>query len=306
MRLTSTSIAPSRARALRALLQTPKLECILEAHNAASALLVEQSEVSGIWASSLTLSCANGYRDNNTLCMSQVLDILESMTERTTKPILFDADTGYGDFAHTEVLARRLSARKIAGMCIEDKRLPKRNSFVESPAQQLADVDEFCGKLQAAREASQDDDFVIIARTEALIVGAGLEEALMRADRYVEAGADALLIHSKASDFEEISAFLARWRCERDTPIVCVPTTYSSTPTARMEAEGVSMVIWANYMLRAAVAAMRQVAQHISQTGSAQGLEAQLMLASVKDLFELQDNAGLLANEARFGAHKNQ
>jgi phosphoenolpyruvate phosphomutase len=288
----------SASAALRALLTSPTLSCLLEAYNAASALLVERAQVAGIWASSLTISCANGYRDNNTLSMSQVLDLLESITERTTKPLLFDGDTGYGDFAHVELLTRRLCARGVAGLCMEDKQLPKRNSFVESPSQQLATIKGFCGKLQAAREAATDDDFVLVARTEALIVGAGLDEALERAHAYIDAGADAILIHSKQASFEQIAQFLARW--ERRAPIVCVPTTYSQTPVEVMEEAGVSVAIWANYMLRAAITAMRQVAQHVGQHRTITGFD-ELALSSVADLFELQDNAGLLQNEGRFG-----
>ena len=294
---------PTPAGALRALLEQPGLSCLLEAHNTASALLAQGAGVPGIWASSLTISCASGYRDNNTMSMSHVLDLLEAMTARVSAPVLFDGDTGYGDFAHVELLVQRLCARRVAGVCLEDKLLPKRNSFVESPAQQLARAEELCGKLRAARAACADPSFVLVARTEALIVGAGLDEALRRAHAYIDAGADAILVHSKAPDFSEIEAFMTRW--EQRAPVVCVPTTYSTTPLAKMEEAGVSLVIWANYMLRAAIGAMRQVAAHVAAHGTVLGMDEAapgLALASVRELLELQDNDGLLRDELRYGA----
>ncbi len=284
-------------RRLRALLESPRTEYILEAHNALSATIAEASGAPGLWASSLTLSAAYGMRDNSEMTMTQVLDVLESMTARVEAPILFDGDTGYGQFSHFQQLVKKLCAREVGGVCIEDKVFPKTNSFLQSEQQQLAPVDEFCGKIRAGKDAQVDSDFVIAARTEALITGLGMSEALDRAEQYAEAGADAILVHSKAHTFAQVQEFLSKWK--RNEPIICVPTTYYSTPTEAFQQAGVSLVIWANHLLRAAVTAMQDVAQQIAGAGTARGVEDQI--ASVKELFRLQDTEGLTESERVYG-----
>lgn len=286
----------SNAQKLRALLDSPHVEQILEAHNALSATLVEEAGVPGLWASSLTLSCAAGMRDNSELTMTEVLDVLESITAKVSIPILFDGDTGYGQFSHFQQLVRKLCLRQVGGVCIEDKVFPKTNSFLRSEGQVLAPVEEFAGKIRAGKDAQTDPDFVVAARTESLIVGLDMSEALDRAERYVEAGADAILIHSKARTFSEVRDFMSRW--QRDTPVICVPTTYYSTPIGAFQQAGLSLVIWANHMLRAAIGAMQQTANHIGETGTARDLEDTIV--SVKEVFRLQDADGLLEAEKRY------
>jgi len=283
------SPAPSNARKLRDLLESPRVEQILEAHNALSATIVEEAGIPGLWASSLTLSCAAGMRDNSELTMTEVLDVLESITAKVSIPVLFDGDTGYGQFSHFQQLVRKLCLRRVGGVCIEDKVFPKTNSFLRSESQVLAPVEEFAGKIRAGKDAQTDPDFVVAARTEALIVGLDVAEAVERAERYVDAGADAILIHSKARHFGEVRDFMERWR--RPTPVICVPTTYYSTPIEAFEDAGVSLVIWANHMLRAAIGAMQNVANHIGETGTARALEDTIV--SVKEVFRLQDAEGL-------------
>ena len=285
--------ARSNSRKLRDLLESPRVEQILEAHNALSATIVEEAGIPGLWASSLTLSCAAGLRDNSELTMTEVLDVLESITAKVAIPILFDGDTGYGQFSHFQQLVRRLCLRQVGGVCIEDKVFPKTNSFLRSESQSLAPVDEFVGKIRAGKDAQTDPDFVIAARTEALIVGLDMSEAIDRAERYAEAGADAILIHSKARTFAEVREFMARWK--RPTPVICVPTTYYSTPIEAFQQAGVSLVIWANHMLRAAIGAMQSVANRIGESGTARDLED--AIASVKEVFRLQDADGLLEGE---------
>ncbi len=290
---TTKPAARTHARKLRDLLDSPKVEQILEAHNALSATIVEEAGIPGLWASSLTLSCADGLRDNSELTMTEVLDVLESITAKVSIPILFDGDTGYGQFSHFQQLVRKLCLRQVGGVCIEDKVFPKTNSFLRSEAQALAPVEEFAGKIRAGKDAQSSDDFVIAARTESLIVGLDMSEALDRAERYVEAGADAILIHSKARSFSEVREFMSRW--ERATPVICVPTTYYSTPIEAFQQAGISLVIWANHMLRASIGAMQDVANHIGEKGTARDLEDSI--ASVKEVFRLQDADGLLEGE---------
>jgi phosphoenolpyruvate phosphomutase len=300
-RETFTSGDPGARRAtpaarLRELLASPRPEYLLEAHNALSAKIAEEAGMAGLWVSSLTLSASYGLRDNSEITMTQALDVLESMSARVQIPILFDGDTGYGEFRHFQLLVERLERRGIAGVCIEDKQFPKTNSFLRSEAQELAAADEFCAKLRAGADARRDADFAIIARTEALITGLGLREAIARAERYAEAGADAILVHSKASTFAEVQAFVAAFRGR--VPVVCVPTTYYGTPHELFERAGISLVIWANHLMRAGVAAMQRVAQRLAAGRSAREVEDEI--APVAELFRLQDEPGLAVRGQRY------
>lgn len=283
----------SNSQKLRALLSSPRVEQILEAHNALSATIVEEAGIPGLWASSLTLSASAGLRDNSELTMTEVLEVLESITAKVEIPILFDGDTGYGQFSHFQQLVRKLCMRRVGGVCIEDKVFPKTNSFLRSEGQELAPTEEFAGKIRAGKDAQTDPDFVVAARTEALIVGLDTSAAIERAERYVEAGADAVLVHSKQRNFAEVQDFMAKWSGR--APVIIVPTTYYATPLEVFEKSGISLVIWANHMLRAGIGAMQHVAQRIGQTGSARDLEDSI--APVKEVFRLQDADGLLEAE---------
>ena len=286
-------VLESNSKKLRDLLESPRVEQILEAHNSLSATIVEEAGIPGLWASSLTLSCAAGLRDNSELTMTEVLDVLETMTARARIPILFDGDTGYGQFSHFQQLVRKLCLRRVGGVCIEDKVFPKTNSFLRSEGQSLAPIEEFAGKIRAGKDAQTDPDFVVAARTEALIVGLDTAAAIERAERYVDAGADAILIHSKERTFSQVQDFMSKWSGR--APVICVPTTYYSTPMAAFEQAGISLVIWANHMLRAGIGAMQKVANEIGATGTARDLED--AIAPVKEVFRLQDADGLLAGE---------
>ncbi len=280
----------------RRLLNSPRLEFVLEAHNGLSARIVEEAGFAGIWASGLAMSAALGVRDNNEASWTQVLEIVEFMSDATAIPILLDADTGYGNFNNVRRLVRKLEQRQVAAMCLEDKLFPKTNSFIHSEAQPLADVAEFCGKIKAAKDTQQDRDFSIVARTEALVTGHGMDEALRRAEAFHAAGADAILIHSKRTAADEIVQFMGRWskRC----PVVIVPTTYSRTPTEVFDKLGVSLVIWANHLVRSCITAMRRTAQRVQQQRSVAALEGEV--ATVRDVFRLQDAEELEMAEAKY------
>lgn len=289
------SAAPSKAARFREMLQSSEMEFIMEAHNGLSARICEETGFNGIWASGLSISAALGVRDNNEASWTQVLEVLEFMSDATSIPILVDGDTGYGNFNNMRRLVQKLEQRGIAGVCIEDKLFPKTNSFLGAN-QPLADIDEFCGKLKAGKDSQMDDDFSIIARIEALISGWGLDEALKRADAYHNAGADAVLIHSKISSPNEILDFCKEWdnRC----PVVIVPTMYYATPTDRFRDVGVSLVIWANHNMRIAIQAMRDVSKQIYEEQTLVNIEGQL--PTVKDVFDLVGNAELSAAEKRY------
>ncbi len=285
----------SRPAALRALLHAPELHFLMEAHSGLSAKIVEEAGFSGIWASGLSMSAMLGLRDSNEASWTQVLDLLEYMADATTLPILVDGDTGYGNFNNVRRLVRKLGERGIAGVCIEDKLFPKTNSFV-GEMQPLADVAEFCGRIRAGKDAQTSDAFCLIARTEALISGRGMDEAVRRAEAYHAAGADAILIHSKKATAGEITAFTERWqnRC----PVVIVPTMYHATPTEVFRRAGVSVVIWANHLLRSSLTAMRQTARQIAQDESLREVEGRV--ASVADIFRLVGNDELDAASKRY------
>ena len=156
---------------LRRMLESSALEFILEAHNGISARIVEEAGFKGIWASGLALSAQFGVRDNNEASWTQVVDMVEFMADVTHIPILLDGDTGYGNFNNLRRLVRKLEQRGVAGVCIEDKLFPKTNSFIDGERQELADIDEFCGKIAAGKDSQSDDDFCVVARIEAYIAG---------------------------------------------------------------------------------------------------------------------------------------
>jgi phosphoenolpyruvate phosphomutase len=267
----------------------------MEAHDGLSAKIVQEAGFQGIWASGLTVSAALGVRDSNEASWTQVLEVLEFMADATDIPILVDGDTGYGNFNNVRRVVRKLCDRGIAGVCIEDKLFPKTNSFI-GDGQPLADIDEFCGKIKAGKDSQSDEDFSVVARVEALISGRGMAEALKRAGAYHEAGADAILIHSKQSSADEILTFANEWgnRC----PVVIVPTTYYDTPTDHYRDSRISLIIWANHNLRAAITAMRETSSRILREESLVGIEQEV--ASVKDVFELAGNAELATAEKRY------
>ena len=285
----------SRFARLREALTGPRLSFLMEAHNGLSAKIVEEAGFEAIWASGLTISASLGLRDSNEASWTQVLDVLEYMADAASAPILVDGDTGYGNFNNVRRLVRKLGERGVAGVCIEDKLFPKTNSFV-GEGQPLADIDEFCGRLRAAKDSQVDGDFTVVARTEALISGRGMDEALKRAEAYRQAGADAILIHSKLATAVEILEFAERW--DRRAPLVIVPTMYYATPTEAYRRAGINAVIWANHLLRSSISAMRATAAQIHEDEGL--LEVEGRIASVKDVFALTANAELEAAERRY------
>lgn len=281
---------------LKNLINSGKLEFIMEAHNGLSAKIVEETGFGGIWASGLTISASLGVRDNNEASWTQVLDVLEFMSDSTTIPILLDGDTGYGNFNNVRRLVRKLEQRNIAGVCLEDKLFPKTNSFIGGETQPLADIEEFCGKIKAAKDAQQDPDFIVVARTEAFIAGWGLNEALRRAESYRLAGADAILVHSKKNDFSEIEAFMKEW--DNRHPVIIVPTKYYSTPTDKFQDVEISMVIWANHTLRSAIGAMQKTTKQIFVDNSLINVEDKIV--SVSEVFRLQGADELIDAEKKY------
>ncbi|HXS27510.1 MAG TPA: phosphoenolpyruvate mutase [Steroidobacteraceae bacterium] len=291
--------APTHSAALRAMLVSSRLAFLMEAHNGLSARIVREAGFQGIWASGLSIAAQFGVRDNNEASWTQVVEVLEFMADAADLPILLDGDTGYGNFNNLRRLVRKLEQRGIAGVCIEDKQFPKTNSFLNGGRQPLADVGEFCGKIAAGKDTQLDRDFSIVARVEALIAGWGIDEALRRAEAYHRAGADAILIHSKRSKADEILAFAREWAGR--APLVIVPTRYYSTPTEVFRKAGISVVIWANHMLRSSAAAMQSVAREVFVSETVVNVEDRIV--PVEEVFRLQDADEYSAAERVYLAH---
>jgi phosphoenolpyruvate phosphomutase len=280
----------------RHLLKAKRLEFLMEAHNGLSATIVEEAGFKGIWASGLSISAALGVRDNNEASWTQVLEVVEFMSDATSIPILLDGDTGFGNFNNARRLVQKLEQRGCAAVCIEDKLFPKTNSFIDGEKQALADVDEFAGKIKSMKDAQSDADFCVVARLEGFIAGWGLDEMLRRAEAYRAAGADGLLIHSKKKTPDQVLAFAKAWRSK--CPLVAVPTTYYSTPVELFEQAGFNLIIWANHNCRAAISAMQKVANTIFQERSLLSIEDKI--APVKEVFRLQRADELAAAEERY------
>jgi phosphoenolpyruvate phosphomutase len=278
------------------LLHTDKVEFLMEAHNGLSAKIVEEAGFKGIWGSGLAISASLGVRDCNEASWTEVLEVIEFMSDATSIPIVLDADTGYGNFNNVRRLVHKLEQRCVAAMCIEEKLFPKTNSFIDSERQPLADIEEFSGKIKAAKDTQSDPDFCVVARIEAFIAGWGLDEALKRAEAYYQAGADALLVHSKLSTAQQVLEFMEQWK--NKCPVVIVPTMYHSTPTQVFEDAGISIVIWANHLMRSSVAAMQKTAAKIHQNQSLHEVEAEVV--SVQEIFRLQNVAELKAADEKY------
>jgi phosphoenolpyruvate phosphomutase / 2-hydroxyethylphosphonate cytidylyltransferase len=282
-----------RAR-LRRLINAKPIIRILEAHNALSALIAENTTVErngksvsfdGVWSSSLTDSTAKGKPDIEAIDITSRINAVNDIFEVTTKPMIFDGDTG-GKTEHFEFTVRSLDRIGVSAIIIEDKTGLKKNSLFGNDVFQTQDsVENFCEKISRGKAAQISDDFMIIARIESLILESGMKDALMRADAYINAGADSIMIHSKNKDPEEIIEFMQKFR-EKDkvTPVVVVPSSFNSITIEEFEKMGVNIVITANHMLRAAYPAMLSVAKSILENG--RSLEAEPDCMPIKEILE--------------------
>ncbi|SDK21024.1 phosphoenolpyruvate mutase [Actinopolyspora mzabensis] len=279
----------------RRMLASPELSFAMEAHDGLSARIAQAEGFRALWASGLSISTAMGLRDNNEASWSQFLQVVELMADATSVPIVVDGDSGHGNFNSARRFFRKAEQVGAAAVSLEDKIFPKMNSFVGTE-HELAPAEEFCAKIRACKDSQQDPEFCLIARTESLIAGVGMREAIDRAEQYRLAGADAIFIHSKKQVSDEIVEFSQEWG-ER-LPLVIAPTTYAATtPTDIFRRCGISTVIWANHSMRAAFAAIRQTCREIRDTESVSHLET---LAPLSNVFDLLDYDELERAESRF------
>ncbi len=280
----------------RKILERP-LTNIVAAHNGLGARLAERAGFDGIWASGFELSASYGLPDASLISMTQHLDASRSMAEATEIPIVADIDTGYGNAINVMHVVERYEAAGMTAVVMEDKMFPKDTSLLAGGRQEMVRIEEFQGKIEAARAARRDKDFMIVARVEALIAGLGQEEARLRGEKYAEAGADAILIHSKSKTPDEIVTFIRQWRLP--VPLVLVPTSYPDLTEADIEKLGkVKLVIYANQGLRAAVTAMEKAFAQIRADRGIQNVDKTIV--PVEHIFDLQNVAAMKEREKRY------
>ncbi len=284
-----------RLKSLRRLIAAKPIVRIMEAHDGLSGLIIENIEVKkglknevfdGMWSSSLTDSTSKGKPDIEAVDLTTRLQNLTNILECTTKPIIYDGDTG-GKTEHFAFTVRTLERNGISAVIIEDKVGLKKNSLFGTDAIQTQDtIENFCHKIQTGKAAQVTQDFMIIARIESLIAGKSIDDALERAFAYVEAGADGIMIHSKEKSGHDIKAFCQRFRAKHSgVPIVVVPTTYNQIYEEELQRWGVNIVIYANHMLRAAYPAMVKCAETILE--NERSLEANPLCMPIKEILEL-------------------
>lgn len=284
-----------RRAKLRRLLAVKPLIRLLEAHNGLTGLIVENTKVTndygdqeydGMWGSSLTDSTAKGKPDIEAVDVSSRMVTLHDIIEVTSKPIIYDADTG-GITEHFCFTVRTLERLGVSAAIIEDKTGLKKNSLLGDDVAQTQDtIENFCQKIRAGKNAQISEDFMIIARIESLILNAGMDDALRRAEAYIAAGADGIMIHSRKKEPAEIIEFCDKYKqFEKRVPLVAVPSSYNQITEGELAAAGVNIVIYANHLLRAAYPAMVNVAQSILHNGRSQ--EADTNLLSIKEVLEL-------------------
>lgn len=284
-----------RLKSLRRLINAKSIVRILEAHDGLCGLIIENVALQkgdklevfdGMWSSSLTDSTSKGKPDIEAVDLTTRLQDLNNILECTTKPIIFDGDTG-GKIEHFVFTVRTLERHGISAVIIEDKVGLKKNSLFGTDAIQTQDtIEGFCEKIKAGKAAQVTNDFMIISRIESLIAGRSVSDALERAFAYVQAGADGVMIHSKNKSGEDIKEFCLAFRKEyAHVPIVVVPTTYDHILESELHDWGVNVVIYANHLLRAAYPAMMNVAKTILENERAQ--EVRGLCMPIKEILEL-------------------
>jgi len=255
------------------------------AFDAMSAKLVENSGFDAVWAGSFAISATHALPDASILTMTEFFDVASNMSSTCEIPIIADCDTGYGGPSNVRHMVRKYENAGISSICIEDKTFPKENSLLENGKNDLLSEKEFVAKILAAKEARSNKNFIIIARVEALISGAGMGEALKRATAYENAGADAILIHSKQKTPDEIFEFVDLWK--GSAPIVVVPTTYDSVKISELESHKIKMVIYANQTLRVAHMAMTRLLKELIKVARISDVKDDM--SSIQDIFNLQE-----------------
>ena len=273
------------ANILHAKLKENQILRVAGAFDAMSAKLVELSNFDAVWAGSFAISATHALPDASILTMTEFLSVASNMTDACSIPIIADCDTGFGGPSNVSHMVKKYERAGIAAVSIEDKIFPKQNSLLENGTQELLPEKDFVAKLMAAKSSKVNENFMIIARVEALIAGLGVIEAKKRANAYEKAGADAILIHSKKNSPDEIFEFCDSW--DGDIPIIAIPTSYPNVTLDELQNHNIKMVIYANQSLRAAHWAM---AEYLNQLSSAKSLsEVKTKMTTMENIFHLQE-----------------
>ena len=274
-----------KAKNLIEILNTKPIVKVCGAFDAMSAKLVEFHGFDAVWAGSFAISATHAVPDASILTMTEFFNAASNMAETCKIPVIADCDTGYGGPSNVNHMVKKYENAGIAAICIEDKTFPKQNSLLDNGQNDLISEKEFVAKIIAANDAKKDKNFMIIARVEALISGAGMDEALKRATAYEKAGADAILIHSKKKTPEEVFEFAELW--DGNSPIIVIPTTYNSVGIDELISHKIKMVIHANQTLRAAHASISRTLKQMIDSNSLSEVKEEI--SSMEDIFHLQE-----------------
>src|SRR3954453_836642 len=285
--MTGMNRAERKRAALRAGLVADSPCVAVGAHDAMSAQLIQSYGFDAVWVSGFGVATMpHALPDLNLTTMTETLAASVRIDGATDLPVLADCDNGFGGLSNVVRTVIEFERAGIAGICVEDNLFPKRNSLYSGESKrELVPVEEQARRIRAGKEAQESESFVLVARVEALIAGHGVEAACERADAYVDAGADAILIHSKDKSLREIEGFLETWGGLGKTPLVAVPTLFPDYTDEELYAKGFSMIILANHPMRAAVSAMEQVLDTLRTERKASAVDPHI--APVDHIFEL-------------------
>jgi len=287
----------TQAAKLRKLMRRPGIIKTVGAHDALSAKLIEEAGFDAIWASGFGISASlKCIPDGSFLTMTEQLEVTKNIVEAVSIPVIADCDTGFGNALNVMRTVQEYEKAGIAGICIEDNVFPKRCSFYAGVRRELVSIDEHAGKVRAAKSAQAAPDFVVIARTEALIAGWGQDEALKRAKAYADAGADAVLIHSKSPTFDELRAVSQKWSGR--VPLVVVPTIFGSVTADELERHGFKIVIFANQVIRTSIRATRDTLDVLKREGRAEAVADRMV--SLQEVYDLVGVTKLEEDERKF------
>lgn len=274
----------SNSEILRKKLESKPIVKVGGAFDAMSAKLVEMHNFDAIWAGSFAISATHALPDASIMTMTEFLNATANMVDACKIPVIADCDTGFGGPSNVSHMVKKYENAGVSAISIEDKIFPKQNSLLEGGKHDMISEKEFVAKIIAAKEAKRDQNFMIIARTEALIANLGMDEAIQRAKAYEKAGADAILIHSKKNTPDEIFEFADTWG--GNIPLVIVPTSYPTIRLSDLKQHKIKIIIYANQTLRAAHAAMNRVLDQIADSESLDNVKEQI--SSMEDIFQLQ------------------
>ena len=265
------------------------------AFDAMSAKLVEINGFDAVWAGGFAISATHALPDASILTMTEFLNVASSMEEACNIPIIADCDTGFGGPSNVSHMIKKYEKAGIAAVCIEDKTFPKQNSFLENGKQELLSEKEFVSKIIAGKEVKDNPNFMLIARTEALISGMGMKEAIKRANAYEKAGADAILIHSKQDSPEEVFEFSESWG--GTLPLVVVPTSFPTVKLDELISHKIKMIIYANQTLRATHAVISKVLQQLKNSASINDISVDM--TTMQEIFQLQETYNIKKQEEK-------